>query len=151
MRRARHPAHHRSVSGFSLIELMIVLVIMAIITAIAYPAYRNQIRETRRSDGKIALTTAAQQLERCFTRNGAYDEPADCAVLAADDTLSAGFATSSEGNYSLTVNTTATTYTLTATPTGALARMGDPDCRKLSLNQQGQRGASGPAGADACW
>jgi len=138
--------------GFTLIELLIVMAIVALLAAIAYPSYQNQVRKSRRSDGHIALTTAAQQLERCYTINGVYNQPAGCNALAADGTLAAGLATSQEGNYTVVANPlTQTTFVLTATPAGDQAAVGDPECGNLSLNQQGLRGESGTGTIADCW
>lgn len=136
---------------------MIVMAIVALLAAIAYPSYQNQVRKSNRSDGHIALTTAAQQLERCYTINGAYDQAAGCTALSADDTLSADLATSPENNYTLAANTQATTFLLTATPVNAQSRIGDDECPRLTLNQQGQKGVlkadgtNDPAAVDRCW
>lgn len=137
--------------GFTLIEIVIVVAIIGLLAAIAIPSYQNQIRKTRRSDGHAALTNIAQRLERCYTVNGAYNVAAGCDVLSAANTLATGFTTSPEGNYSISIANTATTYTLTATPAGVQARAGDAGCGNLSLNHQGQRGATGSEGVAGCW
>jgi type IV pilus assembly protein PilE len=59
-------------SGFSLIELMITVVIIGIITAIAYPSYTGYIKQTRRSDAQIALTQAAAAQERFYSDCNTY-------------------------------------------------------------------------------
>jgi len=66
---ARSPA---SSAGFTLIELMIVVAIVGIITAIAYPSYRDHVFKTRRSDAKIALMEAVQAANRYKAENGRY-------------------------------------------------------------------------------
>ena len=58
--------------GFTLIELMIVVVIIAVIAAIALPTYQNQSLRTKRSDAMIALTQAAAMQERLLTKTGSY-------------------------------------------------------------------------------
>ena len=59
--------------GFTLIELMIALVVMAILTAIAYPSYTNQVLKSRRADGIAALNRAAMEMESCRSDNdGSY-------------------------------------------------------------------------------
>ena len=127
-------------SGFTLIELMIVVAIVGILAAIAYPAYTSQVRKTQRSDAKAALLAAAQSLERCYTEYNSYTNAA-CPALSA---------TSPEGYYAIAddVARTASTYTLKATPiTGAV--VGDTECAKFTLNNKGVQ-ASLPAG-NQCW
>lgn len=60
--------------GFTLIELMIVVAVIAILAAIAYPSYRDNIRKSRRVDAKSALTDIAQLQEAFYARNGRYTD-----------------------------------------------------------------------------
>lgn len=124
--------------GFTLIELMIVLTIVAILAAVAYPAYNSQVMKSQRTDAKTALMTAAQNLERCFTEYNAYNNGACPAVPA----------TSPEGYYTIAVAATASTFTLTATPASG-AVVNDTQCTTLTLNYLGVQ-ASTPAG-NQCW
>ncbi|MES2127404.1 MAG: type IV pilin protein [Pseudomonadota bacterium] len=59
-------------SGFSLVELLVVLGIAGILMAVAYPSYANFIIRTRRVEGQIALVETMQQQERYFTRTNSY-------------------------------------------------------------------------------
>lgn len=136
------PSMHRA-RGFTLIELMVTVVIVAILASLAYPSYMNSVRQTRRADGKAALLDAAQRLERCFTRFHAYNN-GGCDVAA--DLSDADGITSPEGWYVLRVASTATTFTVTATPQNDQAN--DVRCGNLTLNHQGVRGAADVA---ACW
>jgi len=124
-------------AGFSLIELMIVVVIIGILAAIGYPSYISQVTKAKRSDGTIALMNASQSLERCFTEYNAYNH-ANCAFAAA----------SPEGHYAITVARTATTFTLTATPQ---ATQTDPLCVNLTLTHAGVQGESGTGTVADCW
>lgn len=128
--------------GFTLIELMIALAILAIVIGIAVPSYNNQITKTRRAEGKAAIMDAAQGLERCFTRYSAYNA-GNCGVSFP--------ITSEEGWYIVTAPTlTATTYTLTATPQNGQATS-DTDCANLSLTHTGSKSISGSGTVDDCW
>lgn len=128
--------------GFTLIELMIALVILAIVAAIAYPSYKNQVMKLRRADAVAALDRAAMFMEDWRGDNLTY-------VGAG---AAANFPGNSESGY-YTVATslvTATAFTLIATPGGAQAQ--DTRCTTLTLNAQGTRGHTGTAPtADTCW
>ncbi|ABI56209.1 type IV pilin protein [Alkalilimnicola ehrlichii MLHE-1] len=69
--RAKRPGN----SGFTLIEVMIVVVIVGILASIAYPLYTNQVIRGERSDGQAALMSVAQRMERMYTRDNEYSVP----------------------------------------------------------------------------
>jgi len=129
--------------GFTLVELLIVLVIVAILTAIAVPSYNAYIERGRRAEGRAALEQAAQMLERLYTRTNSYSTTlADAGIPA----------TSSSGRYTLSVaamagGVIATSYVITATPTGWT----DPHCGNLTLDSVGQRGRTGTSPVTECW
>lgn len=133
--------------GFTLIELMIVVAIVGILAAIAYPSYQNHIQKTRRSDAMIALGRLATLQEQYFFRENKYtDQFSDL----GDASLSA----SSEGYYSIALSITGTgeTYTATATATGPQAA--DTACAVFSVNNLGRKSAKTDADADStaqCW
>lgn len=138
-------------AGFTLIELMIVVVIIAILASIALPSYQNSVRKSRRTDAKVMLSGTAQQLERCLTQFGRYDD-AGCGIQAGTTY------NSPEGYYAVAVAipnpatpTVANSYRLTATPTGAQTK--DTACATLTLNNLGVKGAtdSSDAATDDCW
>lgn len=115
---------HKNAAGFTLIELMIVVAIIGIIAAIAYPSYQSQVDRTRRVDGQGALMEMAAAMERHFAGNNSYLE---AATGGANTGAPAIFPTEAplSGDtkyYDLTIQAaTATTYTLRATPKGAQA------------------------------
>jgi type IV pilus assembly protein PilE len=136
----------RAVSrGFTLIELMIAVAILAIIVAIALPSYTNQVVKTNRAEAKTILMQTAQAMERCFTRYSAYNSD-DCSV---------GFPINSEtGKYQMPEDEQTiaqSSFTLVAVPQGAQATR-DTACGSLSLQHNGTRGITGDAtDIDDCW
>ncbi|MDQ2078120.1 type IV pilin protein [Marinimicrobium sp. ABcell2] len=137
----------KSVRGFTLIEAMVVVAVIGVIAAFAFPAYTEYVRSTNRADAKAELSSVAQRLQRCFTAYSAYDDD-DCAVHAAITGTNA--ITSREGLYTITGAVTNTTYTLTATPVAGTMQASDAKCTTLTLNQAGVRGATG-TDAGSCW
>ena len=76
--------------GMSLMELLVVMVIVGIISAIAIPGYRQYAMRTHRTDAKVALTSRAAGLERCFTRYPAYNSPDCTAATSLPETVESG-------------------------------------------------------------
>lgn len=114
--------------GFTLIEIMIVVVIVGIISSIAYPSYVEYVREGNRAEAKAALIEGAHALERYYSVNGTY---LDAGVLATV------YPASLVSKYNIgPAAATADGYTLRATRTGDMA--GDP-CGNFELNQTGVR------------
>ena len=130
-------------SGFTLIEVMIAVAVVAIIAAIAYPSYQDQLEKGRRADGKALLTNMSQQLERCYTKFGSYNN----ALCTVRD----GLAQDSEDLfYTVTpAGITATTYNLVAVPQGIQAN--DTTCANLSLDQAGEQDYTGSGTEAQCW
>lgn len=125
--------------GFSLIELVVALAIIATLATIALPSYETQLQQTRRSDGTMALIAFAQKMERYLLEQGSYSG-ATTAIYQSS---------SNRGYYQLAVTTDNSSYQLTATPTGAQAE--DSTCGILTLNEQGARSISGTGAVEECW
>ncbi|MGB5438499.1 MAG: type IV pilin protein [Gammaproteobacteria bacterium] len=127
--------------GFTLVELLITIVILAIIVAIAVPSYSGKVQKSRRSDATTALSRATMVMESCRSDLATYS---GCAARIP--------ATSEESYYNLTVAVAVggASYTLTATPAGVQAD--DTHCTTLTLNSQGSKGYTGSAPDVAgCW
>lgn len=145
--------------GFTLIEIMIVVAIIAIVAAIAFPAYQDSVRKSRRADARAVLLEAAQFMERFYTANFCYSNQRNAAGCAgAAVALPAALTVSPRGSapgtqyYNIQFaagQPTATTFRLDATPQGA--QSGDTGCGTLSLTNTGQKIVSGTKPVDECW
>ncbi len=134
--------------GFTLVEMMIVVAIIGILAAIAYPAYTSQMQKTRRTNCEAGLMQLASAMERDFSKNGnSYRDILAAGVFApATCPVDGG----SAPTYNLSIggfNATNTTYLLTATPIGAQA--GD-SCGNLTLTNLLQKGQANGTVA-TCW
>lgn len=124
--------------GFSLIELMIVVVIIGVISAIAIPAYTNQVTKTRRVEAQTALLEFANAMERHRLRNGTYLGVAVNAVKGTPTIFQDQVPFDrTPKTYNLRVDFTATTYELFAIPIAGGPQANDG---KLSLDYTGKRG-----------
>jgi len=130
--------------GFTLIELMLVLVIIGILSALAVSAWHGQIERARRLDAEASLVELAAWLERNAAASGRYDlDPTGAStVLPFSVTPRTG-----TPQYDLALTVGAASFALTATPRNG----SDPDCAVLGLDATGARTASGASGAAACW
>lgn len=117
------PIIKQDVRGFTLIELMIVVVIIGIIAAIAFPSYVRYVERTQFNDGKAGLVVAAQALERCYVTGMTYS---GCAFPGE----------SPEAFYAIALDGAADQgYVLEAT--GQAGRVQDGACSRITLNQAG--------------
>ena len=130
--------------GFTLVELMIAVVVVGLLSAIAYPSYQQQVAKGRRTDAKQSLLELSQKLERYYTERGTY-------LNAALGPGGIYPNVSSGGYYSLEITAqSADGFTVTATPQGKQA--GDA-CDAFIYNQLGVQsvGAGATMSAIKCW
>ena len=141
--------------GFTLIELMVTVVIVAILASIAIPAYTAQIRRSRRTEARTALLDLAGREERFLATNNHYSNtPAELAYTALPIAVASGY-------YTLDVavtagdSTTAPTFTATATPVAGQGQDKDGDCQGgftlTSTGAQSSRNSGGTDSSAICW
>jgi type IV pilus assembly protein PilE len=139
----------RSSSGFTLIELMITVAIIAIIAAVALPSYQSSVQRSRRADAHALLQAAQLAQEKYRLNNTTYAATANLgnAAFRGVCITVGGQCRSSNNYYTLTMtNNTAANFTLTATAIGSQAT--DSACSAITLTQVAGTVTPGPA---ACW
>ncbi len=132
--------------GFTLIEVLVVVVILGIITAMAYPSYQKQIRKSRRAEAKQALSDVAARQEQYYISNKRYTTTATQLGLTASPT-------SINGRYNITfggstvvpTGDTTTSYVIIATPVTGNDQNNDTGCTDMRWSSNGTKT---PAG---CW
>ena len=138
--------------GFTLVELMVTVAIVAILATIAAETYSSQVRQSRRTDARSAIMDMAGREEKLFSTTNAYSNvPANLGYVGAFPlTIGSGY-------YQINVVVpdpaqgvaTATTYLITATPIGSQAT--DTQCASLSVNQLGVQTFTGTGTQQTCW
>jgi type IV pilus assembly protein PilE len=137
--------------GFTLIELMIVVLIIGILAAIAIPAYQNYITRAARTKATQGLTNLAGLEERFFYSNNKYGSLTDLGVTASAGGTYCIEKCTDARYYTITIPAASTTdYLLEADPGGAQTQ--DTDCGNLTLDRAGEKKATGdPSNVKRCW
>jgi len=154
----QHPARHSR--GFTLIELMIVVVIATILLSIAIPSYQQQVRQSRRTEAKTAILDLASREERFLSTN-----PTGYTVVAANLGYGALPTVIGSGYYTVSVCSpacapsaaAAPSYTVIATPVAGTSQAQDTQCTAFAVDSAGQQYAADGTGAytaaaqQFCW
>ena len=129
----------RRYMGFSLIELMITVAVVAILSAVAYPSYQQYLLTSHRVDAKKMLLDAANRQEIYFMDFNQY--ASTVAALGIN-------AQSESGYYDVAIAVVGNSYIMSATPVGSQAK--DTGCTQFAINEVGVKTATGTAAND-CW
>jgi type IV pilus assembly protein PilE len=135
-------AGHACERGFTLIEVMIVVAIVAILATIALPSYQDSVRKSRRADAVLALQRIQIEQEKfraeCPSYAAGFDTARVCNAATPANNRLALAATSSDGYYALDlINVTATGYTARATAVAGTSQASDTGCTPLVLAVDG--------------
>lgn len=136
--------------GFTLIELMIVVAIIGILAAIAYPSYQEHVNKTRRADAQIALMELSQFMERYYTANGRYVKADASEVDLPFTEAPKEGATKFYDLAFVNGSTNTSAYTLQAAPKAGGA-MANDKCGTLTLAHTGAKGQKAGATLAECW
>ena len=133
------------VRGYSMIELMIVLAILSIIIAFAYPSYRDHVIKAHRAEGMGELLDLADRLERFYSDQSTY---AGATLGSATTDLRPVATENSMYNLAITLQN-AISFTVTATPQGT--QTDDTKCGTFTLTSLGGKSTSGTLPDKICW
>jgi type IV pilus assembly protein PilE len=165
-------------AGFTLVELMVVITVVAILVAVAVPTYQNQVRQSRRTDAKTAVLDLAAREEKYLSLNNTYTtSPANLGYVTSTNTTATFPQTVGSGYYQVyvciaatvgttvattpcvTTNTTAagTSYVVAAVPAAGLTQVNDTPCQYFAVDNTGTQFAtssntgSGTDTTSSCW
>ncbi len=144
-------AKTRTVAGFTLIEVLIALAIVAMATTLAFASYRGYLQRSDRIEAVQALMAAAAEQEKFHLAQGRYSDRLD-ARSGSDPPGLPVAAQTPRGRYRLSIEAAdAAQFRIVAT---ALDARGNPQCRRLFIDESGRRGAEDARGSDStrdCW
>lgn len=139
--------------GFTLVEMMIVVAIIGILAAFAYPSYVQHVQKAKRSDAHVGLNEVFQRQERHFLLYRTYSTTLSGTGNPGLD-YSSNSPTTPEGEYTLALSgVTQTTFTVTATPVTGKTQASDSKCNSIILDQRGAKSAkdSSNNASTVCW
>jgi len=135
--------------GITLFELLVVMLLVGIIAAFAFPAYRQHLVRVHRAEAMTALLQLQSAEESHYLRHGIYTANVTAAPPAGLGLLSS----SAANRYALSVALAADgqSFIATASPTPGGGQLADYECLAFSIDARGRRAASGTGNTQRCW
>ena len=134
--------------GFSLIELMVVVTVIAILSAVALPSYWSSVMKSRRTSAQVALLDLASREERYYTANNIYASKLSLLGFPSEKNLAVPDEKNNHYYDVSVVAANANGFSLKAVPVGSQSK--DTACAIFTYNSLGIRGFSGDS-ATPCW
>ncbi|OYT94884.1 MAG: pilus assembly protein PilE [Pseudomonas sp. PGPPP3] len=140
--------------GFTLVELMVVVAIIGILSALVFPSYQRYVMRSGRSEGQAKLMEVMQAQERFYSQNQTYTTNLGVGGLAYPNVAANAAAPSEQARYNVTSaacagGTIATCVILSAAPQGSQAN--DTECGTITLNSKGTKTEGGTGTVSTCW
>lgn len=128
----------RTIKGFTLIEIMTVVVIIGVLSSLAYPSYANYLKKGYRTEGRSALLDIQAKQERYYMQNYKYAELTKLNIpeMTENDKYKISMTLSSDKKY----------FTLIANNT-----FNDAECVSFTLNSIGEKSYTGRGDQTTCW
>jgi len=132
-------------SGFTLVELMVTVAIVALLSTISISSYRRYLMRTNRTEATAALLQIQVGQEKFYLQNNSYASNANITTAAPTGLGLVSVTTLPGGYYTLAITSTnlANGYTVTATPVSGKGQAQDAECTVFSVDQTGRKTALG--------
>ena len=135
--------------GFTLLELLIVLVLVSVVAALAMPGYRQHLIRVHRTEAMTALLQLQSAEEKFYLRHNSYTSN-----ITAAPPIGLGLSTATSSNkylLSVAIADDGQTFIATAAPAPSGGQEADQECLAFSIDARGRRAVSGTRDAPHCW